>query len=96
VFLFNSFLCFAATIWAARAFSFNSLVASRIVAAFAAAAGEGVAAAISADIFFLHERGWWMGVYHVFLAIGPTLGTLCSGFIIGDLGWCWHCWVKLQ
>jgi hypothetical protein len=50
--------------------------------------GEALAAAISADILFLHERGWWMvRMYVIFLSAGGTLGALCSGFIINALGW---------
>jgi MFS family permease len=70
------------------------LEAARIVCSFAAAATEGLAAAISADLFFLHERGWWMGVYVIFLNTGSSLGSLITGFVI-TLGWRWHFWVSL-
>jgi MFS family permease len=94
VFIFASLVLFASTIWAAEAKRFSSLVGARIVSAIAATAREALTAAISADIFFLHERGWWMGFYLIFLCGGISLGGLVSGFIINALGWRWHFWVS--
>ena len=82
--------------WSAKATSYASLVAARVTCAFAASITEGLAAALNADLFFLHERGWWMGVYLVFLNLGPTLGSLISGFIIQGLGYRWHFWVTTR
>ena len=84
---------FATTVWAAKAKTFASLEAARILSAFAGASTEGLAAAINADLFFLHERGWWMGVYVLFLNLGASLGSLIAGFAIQNLGWRWHFWV---
>lgn len=92
--LFVSFLFFATSIWAAEAKTFKSLVGARVVSALACAASEGLVAAINADLFFLHERGWWMGVYLVFLCGGVSLGGLVSGFVINAMGWRWHFWVS--
>ena len=90
-----SFLGLAGTVWCAEAKNYGTLVAARVVSAFAAAACEGLTVAISADLFFLHERGWWMGLYIVFIQAGAFLGALLSGFIIDSLGWRWHFWVPL-
>jgi MFS family permease len=68
-------------------------VAARVVGAFAASSTEGLASAINADLFFLHERGKWMGIYIVGLNFGPVLGSLISGFVVQSLGWRWHLWV---
>jgi Major Facilitator Superfamily len=93
VFLIVSFVSFAAVIWCALASSFEMLIAARIIAAFVCAAGEALAAGICADLFFLHERGWWMGIYMVGIASASSLGGIMSGFIIDSLGWRWHFWV---
>jgi MFS family permease len=92
-FLVASFLFFGTIIWSATATSFNSLVAARVLCAFAGAITEGLASAITADIFFLHERGWWMGVYMIALNAGSSLGSLISAWIIA-IGWRWHFWVS--
>jgi MFS family permease len=36
-----------------------------------------------------------MGLYIFFLNIGPTLGSIISGFVVQALGWRWHLWVRL-
>ena len=69
-------------------------MAARILGGFAAAAGEALGVAICADLFFLHERGWWMGLYMVFSGCGGTFGGLLTGFIV-RAGWRWHFWVRL-
>jgi len=69
-------------------------VAARAICAITFAACEGLSSALEADIFFLHERGWWMGVYLVSLLSGVSLGGLMSGFIITAKGWRWHFWVS--
>lgn len=54
----SSFLGFGiCCIWSARATSYGSLLASRIVAAWLAGSAECVAPITIADVFFLHERG---------------------------------------
>jgi hypothetical protein len=85
---------FATTIWSGAATSLDSLTGARILAAFFGSTTEAFAAAITADLFFLHERGWWMGVYMVFQNTGSTFGGLISGFLIVR-GWRWHFWVRL-
>jgi len=60
---------------------------------FAAACSESLSAAINADLFFLHERGYWMGVYSFVLQAGGPVGSIVSGFAIQALGWRWHLWV---
>lgn len=53
-----TFLAFGlCCIWGARATSFGSLLASRIIAAWFSGGAECIAPISIADIFFLHERG---------------------------------------
>lgn len=53
-----SFITFGlCCIWSARATSYGSLLASRIIASWFAGSAECVAPMTIADIFFLHERG---------------------------------------
>ena len=87
---------FGMIIWCAKATSFRSLEAARILCAFAGSVTEGLASAISADLFFLHERGWWMGIYIFALNSGPTVGSIISGFLVQHAGWRWHLWVLLN
>jgi MFS family permease len=63
----------------------NSLVAARVLVGFAAAAGEALGVAICADLFFLHERGWWIGLYMAISGTSGTFGGLITSFApVGD------------
>ena len=93
--LFSLLLFIATCVWGAKAESFGSLEASRIIGTFATSCGEALPAIVVKDIFFLHERGWWMGVYMVFFQCLPSLFVVMSGFVITDVGWRWHLWVLL-
>ncbi len=39
------------------------------------------------DLFFLHERGFYMGIFALFLNNGPHFAPLIGGFIAQNLGW---------
>ncbi len=51
------------TIWQATANSHGSLLGARVLNGFATATTESVMMQVVADMFFLHERGAWTGVY---------------------------------
>ncbi|KAI4854085.1 MFS general substrate transporter [Aureobasidium sp. EXF-8845] len=93
VFVIALALLTACNAWSATSKSFDSLLAARVVAAFAGSSTEALGAAIVNDLFFLHERGAQMGIYIVFLAWGNSLGPLCGGFITSGIGWRWFCWI---
>ena len=61
--------------------------------AFMGSSTEALSAAVVPDLFFLHERGWWMGVYAFSLTAGAASGAIISGFVITSLGWRWSFWV---
>ena len=50
-------------IWQAVASSYGSFMAARVVNGISAAPSETLMVQVIADLFFLHERGLWMGIY---------------------------------
>ncbi len=64
VFVLASGLLCACYIWGALAGSFQSLLWSNIVAAFAGSSTEALGASIVNDLYFLHERGSQDGHLH--------------------------------
>jgi MFS family permease len=58
-----SVLIMLTCIWEALASSHRSLLAARAVNGLVCATSETIPVQMIADIFFLHERGSWMGVY---------------------------------
>ncbi|OCK81673.1 MFS general substrate transporter [Lepidopterella palustris CBS 459.81] len=95
VFVFASLLLCVCYIWGANAQSFESLLWSNIVAAFAGSSTEALGAAIVNDLYFLHERGAKMGIYMNSISGGNTIGPLICGFVVQSLGWRWHKWMAV-
>ncbi|QKX60210.1 uncharacterized protein TRUGW13939_07353 [Talaromyces rugulosus] len=83
-----SFLIFGlCCIWSARATSYGSLLASRIIAAWFSGSAECVAPMTIADIFFLHERGKMTAMYSAALSTGAAFGLLISGVMSISQNW---------
>ncbi|KAL2353778.1 major facilitator superfamily domain-containing protein [Cryomyces antarcticus] len=95
VFVFASLLLCVCYIWGACAQSFESLLWSNIVAAFAGSSTEALGAAIVSDLYFLHERGAKMGIYMNAISGGNTVGPLICGFVVQSIGWRWHKWISV-
>lgn len=93
VFVFANLLLGLCYIWGATAKSFESLLWSNIVAAFAGSATEALGAAMVNDLYFLHERAGMMGIYMNAISGGNTVGPLICGFVVESLGWRWHKWM---
>ena len=60
--LFGIITC-ASTIWEALAKSHGSLLGARVINGLGTATSESIMVQVIADVFFLHERGLWMGLY---------------------------------
>jgi MFS family permease len=58
-----SVLIMLTCIWQALATSYRSLLVARAMNGLVCAASESVPVQMIADVFFLHERGMWTGVY---------------------------------
>ncbi|KAK3990002.1 protein HOL1 [Cladorrhinum sp. PSN332] len=95
VFVVASGLLCAAYIWGATAKSFESLLWSNIIGAFAGSSTEALGASMVNDLYFLHERGAKMGLYMTFISGGNTIGPLVCGFVVTGLSWRWHKWLSV-
>lgn len=58
-----SVLIMLTCIWQALATSHRSLLSARAVTGLVCATSESIPVQMIADVFFLHERGLWTGVY---------------------------------
>lgn len=56
-------LAVATTAWEGAAKTHESFLAARVVNGIATATSESIMVQVVADVFFIHERGLWMGVY---------------------------------
>lgn len=93
IYLLSLLLMTGSNVWSFKAATYGSLLASRIVSGFACSAADATVPAVVADLFFVHERGHWMMIYHLALSGGFFLGPLIMAYIVQGAGWRWMCGV---
>ncbi|KAK7408861.1 hypothetical protein QQX98_008984 [Neonectria punicea] len=93
VYLASAIVFIGMSIWAAASPSFNSLLIARVFQGIAVSPVECLPSATIAEIFFLHERAFRIGIYTLLLLGGKNLIPLVSAAIIGPLGWRWVFWI---
>lgn len=89
VYLASAILFIGTCIWAGKSPSFHSLLAARVFQGVAISPVECLPSATIAEIFFLHERAYRIGIYTLLLLGGKNLVPLVSAAIIGKYGWRW-------
>jgi MFS family permease len=92
VYLFSAISFILSAIWCALAPSFTHLIAARILQGVALSPVECLPSATIAEIFFLHERAFRVGIYTLLLLGGKNLVPLVSAAIINSLEWRWVFW----
>lgn len=93
VYLVAIILFTLSSVWCALSPNYASLVVARIVQGFAVSPVECLPSASIAEIFFLHERAYRLGIYTLLLLGGKNLIPLVSAAIVQSLGWRWVFWV---
>jgi hypothetical protein len=92
VYLASAIIFIGTSVWCAMSPSFGSLVAARIVQGISVSPVECLPSATIAEIFFLHERAFRIGIYTLLLLGGKNLVPLVSAVVIQSLGWRWVFW----
>lgn len=93
VYLLGAVLFVLSGIWCAASPNYASLVVARVFQGFAVSPVECLPSATIAEIFFLHERAYRVGIYTLLLLGGKNLVPLASAAVIGSLGWRWVFWI---
>ena len=88
LFLLGSFAC-------GHAGNMSALVAFRAVQGLGAGAIQPIAITIVGDIFDVHERGRWQGVFAAVWGVAGLLGPLLGGVIVRYLSWRWVFYVNI-
>lgn len=92
VYLFASVFFVLTAVWCALSPNYPSLVVARVFMGLAVSPVECLPSATIAEIFFLHERAYRLGVYTLLLLGGKNLVPLVSAAIIQGLSWEWVFW----
>lgn len=77
----------ATNAWSAYATSYSSLLGATILSGIASGAAEAPVSAVVADIFFAHERGATLMIFHIALSAGFFLGPAINGALVQYVGW---------
>ncbi|KAL3451719.1 major facilitator superfamily domain-containing protein [Aspergillus insuetus] len=85
----------ATCIWQALATSYNSLLAARAINGIATATSETILVQVVSDVFFLHDRGLWTGIYFMGYFLGLFIGPIIAGNIAERFGWRSFFWLSL-
>ncbi|KAJ5555052.1 hypothetical protein N7535_007496 [Penicillium sp. DV-2018c] len=93
VYLLGASLFVISAIWCAASPNYASLVIARVFQGFAVSPVECLPSATIAEIYFLHERAYRVGIYTLLLLGGKNLIPLVSAAIIQSLGWRWVFWM---
>ncbi|KAF2724665.1 MFS general substrate transporter [Polychaeton citri CBS 116435] len=87
-------ICFVlSAVWCASSPNYASLVCARVFQGIAVSSVECLPSATVAEIYFLHEKAYRLGIYTLLLLGGKNLVPLVSAAIIGSLGWRWVFWI---
>ena len=89
VYLSGQIIFVSACIWGALAHSYGSLLGARILQGFGVSPCEILPSSSIAEIFFLHERAFRLGLYTMLLLGGKNLMPLVGAVIIDKKNWRW-------
>jgi len=93
VYLVTAVLFLLTSVWCALSPDYNSLLVARIFQGVAVSPVECLPSATVAEIFFLHERAYRLGIYTLLLLGGKNLVPLISAAVINSLHWRWVFWI---
>jgi MFS family permease len=92
----SSGIFFVSSIWSAVAKTYASEFAARVFQGFGASCSEALGPAIIADLYFIHERGLWMGFYIIMFTVGTSCGGIFAGLIANaTTEWRWVWWMNV-
>ncbi|KAK4540225.1 hypothetical protein LTR36_009723 [Oleoguttula mirabilis] len=73
--------------------TWGGILVARAFVGVGTSAGMGIGAAVVSDMYFMHERGRYMGVFTVFVTNGAHVAALVGGPTAQYLGWRWCFWI---
>ena len=93
VYIVAAGIFFLSSIGSAVAKSYGTQMLARVVQGFGASCSEALGPAVVADLFFVHERGMWVGFYILCFTFGTSLGSIFAGLIANaTTNWRWVLW----
>ncbi|OBT79914.1 hypothetical protein VF21_01585 [Pseudogymnoascus sp. 05NY08] len=85
----------ASAVWRATATSYESFIGACVLSGFACGPGETFGPMLVADVMFLHERGFYMGLYQWAYWGGIMVGPIVAGAMSDRYGWRSFWWLNV-
>ena len=92
IYLVGIILFVISAVWCALSPTYASLAIARVFMGLAVSPVECLPSATIAEIFYLHERAYRLGIYTLLLLSGKNLIPLASAAIVQSLSWRWVFW----
>lgn len=87
VYILGNLVAAVTNVAAGHCTTWSGIIATRVFNGMGAGSPVAIGAATICDMFYLHERGLYMGIFTFFLTNGPHAASLIGGFIAQNLGW---------
>ncbi|EXJ86337.1 hypothetical protein A1O3_03288 [Capronia epimyces CBS 606.96] len=87
VYILSSLLSIGPMVWTAYSKTNGDWYGHRILIGLFAAPTESLPEVSVPDLFFAHERGYYIGIYALFVFGGNSLAPFFAGFIADAMGW---------
>ncbi|OHE98489.1 hypothetical protein CORC01_06280 [Colletotrichum orchidophilum] len=87
--VFSMFAITFISLWSAYVKSRAEFFVNRIIIGIVSSPMETLIEVIIDDLYFVHQRGFYMGIYSWTLWCGAFLCPVASGFVAENLGWRW-------
>ncbi|OBT57930.1 hypothetical protein VE04_02492 [Pseudogymnoascus sp. 24MN13] len=89
IYLLGNLVAGVTNVIAGNCTTWNGLLVTRVFNGIGAGSSVAIGAATICDLYFVHERGFYMGIFTFFLTNGPHFAPLIGGFIAQNLSWRW-------
>lgn len=86
VMLTSQIICLGSMIWRAEARTYNSFMGACVLNGIGAGPAESIQPSVIADIYFLHDRGFWNTIYWTFYMGSLMVGPIINGAMAYNLG----------
>ncbi|BEJ15009.1 hypothetical protein CspHIS471_0407760 [Cutaneotrichosporon sp. HIS471] len=94
MFLVSSIALLGMLVWQVYITNEGTWYANKIIQGFFGAPIEMLVEVGITDLFYAHERGFYMGVYTVCLTASNYLAPVWAGYANDNLGWEWVFWIS--
>ena len=94
VYIASQIICLASSIWRGVATDYSSFMGACVLNGIGAGPAETIQPAVIADIFFLHDRGFWNTVYWVVYMGSLMVAPIISGSMALHVGWRSFWWLN--